>query len=165
CCWERQVALRDGPAVVWFGFRPVSPQGYGRFLMRGKELLAIREERDATAEERKIDLCNGGLMAIAGKQALDILARIGNSNAKKEYYLTDAVAVARDMGLKALAIETSEDDVRGINTKVQLAEAEAVLQRRLRMAALEAGVTMIGQETVYFLAENNNREKVDNQPN
>src|SRR5262249_57158897 len=95
----------------------------------------------ATAEERKIDLCNGGLMAIAGKQALDILARIGNSNAKKEYYLTDAVAVARDMGLKVLAIETSEDDVRGINTKVQLAEAEAVLQHRLRMAALEAGGT------------------------
>src|SRR5262249_58074546 len=108
----------------------------------------------ATAEERKIDLCNGGLMAIAGKQALDILARIGNSNAKKEYYLTDAVAVARDMGLKVLAIETSEDDVRGINTKVQLAEAEAVLQHRLRMAALEAVVVEIVTENVYLSAHN-----------
>jgi bifunctional UDP-N-acetylglucosamine pyrophosphorylase/glucosamine-1-phosphate N-acetyltransferase len=104
-------------------------------------------------------------MAIAGKQALDILARIGNSNAKKEYYLTDAVAVARDMGLKALAIETSEDDVRGINTKVQLAEAEAVLQHRLRMAALEAGVTMIAPETVYLSADTKFGKDVTIEPN
>src|SRR5262249_24475394 len=70
---ELRAALADGAAVVVLGFRPVNPQGYGRLLMRGQELIAIREERDATAEERKIDLCNGGLMAIAGKQALDIL--------------------------------------------------------------------------------------------
>ncbi|HME28814.1 MAG TPA: bifunctional UDP-N-acetylglucosamine diphosphorylase/glucosamine-1-phosphate N-acetyltransferase GlmU [Pseudolabrys sp.] len=162
---ELRAALADGAAVVVLGFRPVNPQGYGRLLMRGQELIAIREERDATAEERKIDLCNGGLMAIAGKQALDILARIGNSNAKKEYYLTDAVAVARDMGLKALAIETSEDDVRGINTKVQLAEAEAVLQHRLRMAALEAGVTMIAPETVYLSADTKFGKDVTIEPN
>ena len=67
-------------------------------------------------------------MALAGEHALAILDRIDNRNAKSEYYLTDAVAIARDMGLKALAIETSEDDVRGVNTKTQLAEAEAVLQ-------------------------------------
>jgi bifunctional UDP-N-acetylglucosamine pyrophosphorylase/glucosamine-1-phosphate N-acetyltransferase len=133
--------------------------------MRGHELLAIREERDATAEERKIGFCNGGLMALDGKQALAILDRIGNANAKSEYYLTDAVAIARDMGLAAAAIETSEDDVRGINTKMQLAEAEAVLQQRLRMAALEAGVTMVAPETVHLSADTKFGKDVTIEPN
>src|SRR5262245_37929421 len=114
-----QASLADGADVAVLGFKPADPRGYGRLVMQRRELIAIREERDATAEERKIALCNGGLMAIAGKHALAILSSIGNANAKREYYLTDAVAVARDMGLKAVAIETSEDDVRGINTKVQ----------------------------------------------
>lgn len=158
-------ALAEGATVAVLGFKPASPHGYGRLLMSDGELVGIREERDATAEERKIGLCNGGLMAIAGKQALAILTRIGNANAKSEYYLTDAVAIARDMGLKALAIETSEDDVRGINTKVQLAEAEAVLQQRLRMAALEAGVTMIAPETVHLSEDTKFGKDVTIEPN
>jgi bifunctional UDP-N-acetylglucosamine pyrophosphorylase/glucosamine-1-phosphate N-acetyltransferase len=158
-------ALSEGAAVAVLGFKPANPQGYGRLVMRGRELVAIREERDATPEERKIGLCNGGLMALAGKQALAILTRIGNANANGEYYLTDAVAIARDMGLKAVAIETSEDDVRGINTKVQLAEAEAVLQQRLRMAALKAGVTMIAPETVYLSADTKFGKDVTIEPN
>src|SRR5207344_3059392 len=139
--------------------------GYGRLLMRGDELVGIREERDATPDERKIGFCNGGLMALAGAHALTILDRIGNANAKGEYYLTDAVAIARDMGLKAVAVETSEDDVRGINTKAQLAEAEAVLQQRLRMAAMEAGVTMIAPETVYLAADTKLGKDVTIEPN
>ena len=87
------------------------------------------------------------------------------TNAKGEFYLTDAVAIARDMGLKAVAIETPEDDVRGINTKSQLAEAEAVLQRRLRMAALEAGVTMIAPETVFLSADTKLGKDVTIEPN
>jgi bifunctional UDP-N-acetylglucosamine pyrophosphorylase/glucosamine-1-phosphate N-acetyltransferase len=158
-------ALAEGAAVAVLGFKPADPQGYGRLVMHGPDLVAIREERDATPEERMIDLCNGGLMAIAGKQALAILGRIGNANAKGEYYLTDAVAIARDMGLKAVAIETSEDDVRGINTKVQLAEAEAVLQQRLRTAALEAGVTMIAPETVHLSADTKFGKDVTVEPN
>src|SRR6478736_5412283 len=141
-------ALAEGVAVAVLGFKPADPQGYGRLVMHGPDLVAVREERDATPEERMIDLCNGGLMAIAGKQALAILGRIGNANAKGEYYLTDAVAIARDMGLKAVAIETSEDDVRGINTKMQLAEAEAVRHRRLRLAALGPGVTVDDGATI-----------------
>ena len=160
-----RAALAEGAAVVVLGFKPANPQGYGRLVMQGGALVAIREERDATAEERKIGLCNGGLMALAGNQALGILERIDNKNAKGEYYLTDAVAVARDMGLKALAIETAEDDVRGINTKVQLAEAEAVLQQRLRMAAMEAGVTMIAPETVYLSADTKLGKDVTIEPN
>jgi len=160
-----RAALADGAAVAVLGFTPANPQGYGRLLMRGDALVAIREERDASAEERRIGFCNGGLMALAGAQALAVLDRIGNANAKGEYYLTDAVALAREMGLKAVAIETSEDDVRGINTKVQLAEAEAVLQRRLRTEAMEAGVTMIAPETVFLSADTKLGRDVTIEPN
>ena len=92
-------------------------------------------------------------MALAGKQALAILDRIGNANAKGEYYLTDAVAIARDMGLKAIAIETSEDDVRGINTKTQLAEAEAVLAAAAARGRDGGGRNMLAPETVFLSAD------------
>jgi len=146
-------ALAQGANVAVLGFTPKDPTGYGRLVSKDGELIAIREERDANAEERAIAFCNAGLMALSGKHALALLERIDNRNAKGEYYLTDAVALARAAGLKAVAIETEEDDVRGINTKAQLAEAEAVMQRRLRTAALEAGVTMIAPETVFLSAD------------
>ncbi len=146
-------ALAQGAAVAVLGFKPNDPTGYGRLVTRGSELVAIREERDASPDERQIGFCNGGLMALAGAHALPLLDRIGNANAKGEYYLTDAVAIAREMGLKAVAIGTSEDDVRGINNKAQLAEAEAVLQERLRKTALDAGVTMIAPQTVFLSAD------------
>src|SRR5712691_5318508 len=120
-----RAALADGAALVVLGFRPKDATGYGRLVLEGGTLVAIREELDASPAERAIALCNGGLMAFAGTTALAILERIGNANRKGEYYLTDAVAVARDMGLAAVVIETEEDEVRGINTKAQLAEAEA----------------------------------------
>jgi bifunctional UDP-N-acetylglucosamine pyrophosphorylase/glucosamine-1-phosphate N-acetyltransferase len=158
-------ALWRGAAVAVLGFRPADPAGYGRLLTRGEELLAIREDRDATPDERKIALCNGGLMALSGKTALAILGRIGNANSKGEFYLTDAVAIAHDMGLKAVAIETGEDDMRGINTKAQLAETEAVLQKRLRAAALDAGVTMIAPDTVFLSADTKFGKDVTIEPN
>jgi bifunctional UDP-N-acetylglucosamine pyrophosphorylase / glucosamine-1-phosphate N-acetyltransferase len=142
--------LAQGAAVVVLGFRPRDPAGYGRLLLEGDELVAVREELDASEAERAIDLCNGGLMAFAGSTALAIIERIGNDNRKGEYYLTDAVAIARSMGLKATVIETEEDDVRGINTNAQLAETEAALQQRLRKAAMEAGVTLVAPETVFL---------------
>jgi bifunctional UDP-N-acetylglucosamine pyrophosphorylase/glucosamine-1-phosphate N-acetyltransferase len=145
--------LAQGKAVAVLGFRPADPAGYGRLIMEGERLLAIREEKDASAAERAITLCNAGLMALRGDAALAILDRIGNQNAKREFYLTDAVAVARQMGLDAAVIETEEDEVRGINSQAQLAEAEAVLQRRLRAAALEAGVNMVAPETVHLAAD------------
>ena len=78
------------------------------------------------------------------------LKRIGDDNRKHEFYLTDAVEIARGMKLRAVAVEAEEDDVRGINTKAQLAEAEAVAQERLRKAALDAGVTLVAPETVFL---------------
>jgi bifunctional UDP-N-acetylglucosamine pyrophosphorylase / glucosamine-1-phosphate N-acetyltransferase len=145
--------LAAGAAVAVLGFRPADPSGYGRLLTAGDELVAIREEADADARERAIGLCNGGIMAFAGNSALAILERIGNRNRKHEFYLTDAVETARSMALRAVAVEVEEDDVRGINTKSQLAEAEAIAQQRLRKKALDAGVTLIAPETVFLSAD------------
>jgi bifunctional UDP-N-acetylglucosamine pyrophosphorylase/glucosamine-1-phosphate N-acetyltransferase len=142
--------LAAGAAVVVLGFRPADPSGYGRLVVEGDKLVAIREEADASESEKAIRLCNGGIMALAGAHALTILDRIGDNNRKREFYLTDAVEIARSMKLDAAVVEAEEDDVRGINTKAQLAEAEAVLQQRLRKAALDAGVTMVAPETVFL---------------
>ncbi|TMK04318.1 MAG: bifunctional UDP-N-acetylglucosamine diphosphorylase/glucosamine-1-phosphate N-acetyltransferase GlmU [Alphaproteobacteria bacterium] len=146
-------ALADGAALVVLGFRAKDPTRYGRLVLEGGELVAIREEADASPAERAIGLCNGGLMAFAGPTALPILERIGNDNRKGEYYLTDAVAIARAMGCKTAVIETEEDDVRGINTNAQLAETGAVLQQRLRQAALDGGVTLVAPETVFLSSD------------
>jgi bifunctional UDP-N-acetylglucosamine pyrophosphorylase/glucosamine-1-phosphate N-acetyltransferase len=149
--------LAHGAAMVVLGFRPKDPSGYGRLIMAGDErdgeLLAIREEADASDAEKKIALCNGGLMAFAGNSALSILQRIGDANSKHEFYLTDAVEIARGMKLRALVVEAEEDDVRGINTKAQLAEAETVAQQRLRQAAMTAGVTLVAPETVFLASD------------
>jgi bifunctional UDP-N-acetylglucosamine pyrophosphorylase/glucosamine-1-phosphate N-acetyltransferase len=145
--------LRNGAALAVLGFRADEPTGYGRLLVEGDRLVAIREQADASATERAVDLCNAGVMAFDGRRALEIIEKIDNANSKREYYLTDAVAMVRDLGWEAVVIETSEDEVRGINTKAQLAEAEQVMQARLRKAALEAGVTLIAPETVYLAAD------------
>ena len=152
--FERMRApLKNGAALAVLGFHAADPTGYGRLVVEGSRLTAIREQADASPAERKITLCNAGVMAFDGRKALAIIEKIGNANSKGEYYLTDAVGIVRDLGLEAVVIETSEDEVRGINTKAQLAEAEAVMQARLRKAALDAGVTIIAPETVHLAAD------------
>jgi bifunctional UDP-N-acetylglucosamine pyrophosphorylase / glucosamine-1-phosphate N-acetyltransferase len=145
--------LAGGAALAVLGFRPADPTGYGRLIMKGDALIAIREHADASDGERKIALCNGGIMAFAGNSALAILERIGDHNRKHEFYLTDAVEIAHGMKLRAVTVEGEEDDVRGINTKAQLADVEAVAQQRLRRAALDAGVTLIAPDTVFLSAD------------
>jgi bifunctional UDP-N-acetylglucosamine pyrophosphorylase/glucosamine-1-phosphate N-acetyltransferase len=147
-------ALGEGASVVVLGFRPADPSGYGRLIVDAAgRLAAIREERDASAAERAIDLCNAGLMALAGPWALAILEQIRDDGAKREFYLTDAVALASAMGLRTVVLETDADEVRGVNTQGQLAEAESVLQERLRAAAHTAGVIMVAPQTVHLCAD------------
>jgi bifunctional UDP-N-acetylglucosamine pyrophosphorylase/glucosamine-1-phosphate N-acetyltransferase len=148
-----RAALKQGAALAVLGFRAADPTGYGRLLVEGGRLMAIREQADASPAERAVTLCNAGVTAFDGKKALAIIEKIGKANSKGEYYLTDAVAIVRDLGLEAVVIETGEDEVRGINTRAQLAEAEQVMQARLRKAALDAGVTLIAPETVYLAAD------------
>jgi bifunctional UDP-N-acetylglucosamine pyrophosphorylase/glucosamine-1-phosphate N-acetyltransferase len=158
-------AIDHHASVAVLGFRPRNPTGYGRLIMNGHRLIAIREERDASAAERSIDLCNGGLMALRGEVALEILGRIGDENAKREFYLTDAVTIADQMALESVALETTEEEVHGINTRAHLAQAEAVMQQRLRAVALEAGVTMIAPETVFLSADTRFGRDVVIEPN
>jgi len=145
--------LADGAAVAVLGFRPADPAGYGRLVTSGGKLLKIVEEADAGADEKAVALCNAGMMALDGKSALNILERIGNRNRKSEFYLTEAVEIARGMNKSVVAVEVEEDDVRGINSKKELAEAEAVAQQRLRQSALDAGVTLVAPETVFLSAD------------
>jgi bifunctional UDP-N-acetylglucosamine pyrophosphorylase/glucosamine-1-phosphate N-acetyltransferase len=143
----------NGAAVAVLGFRPADPSGYGRLLMTGGELAAIREERDASAAERKVDLCNAGVMALGGARALRLLEQIKNENAKKEFYLTDAVALARAAKLKVVVREATEEEVMGVNDKSQLAGAEAGMQTRLRDAAMKAGASLVAPETVHLASD------------
>jgi bifunctional UDP-N-acetylglucosamine pyrophosphorylase/glucosamine-1-phosphate N-acetyltransferase len=140
--------LADGADVVVIGFRTDNPTGYGRLIERNGGLVAIREEKEASDEERKVTFCNGGLMAFRGAVLGDLLDSISNDNAKGEYYLTDAVEIARDRGLSVTAMEAPFDDVLGVNSRAELAEAEAIWQTRARRAAMMAGVSMPAPETV-----------------
>jgi len=142
--------LAQGVDLVALGFRPADPTGYGRLIEREGRLAAIREHKDASDEERAARLCNAGPVALQGKNALDILDAVTPDNAQKEYYLTDLVEIANARGLVARAIEADEREVMGVNDRAQLAMAEAVMQTRLREAAMLKGATLIAPETVFL---------------
>lgn len=142
--------LAEGADVAVLGFRTDRPTGYGRLLMEGGRLAAIREEKDATEAERAVTFCNAGIMGFRGAVMLGLLDAIGNANAKGEYYLTDAVEIATRRGLRVEAVEGAADEVLGVNDRAQLAEAERQFQERRRRAALLAGVTLTAPETVFF---------------
>jgi bifunctional UDP-N-acetylglucosamine pyrophosphorylase/glucosamine-1-phosphate N-acetyltransferase len=142
--------IEDGAEMAVIGFHAKNPKGYGRLIASGAELLAIREEKDATPEERSIALCNSGIMAFSGPLVLRLLDRIGNKNAAGEYYLPDAVEIARSLGHRIAFELIGEDEVRGVNTRAQLAEAEAIFQARARARAMEGGATLIAPDTVTF---------------
>jgi bifunctional UDP-N-acetylglucosamine pyrophosphorylase/glucosamine-1-phosphate N-acetyltransferase len=145
-----RAAIAAGAAVAALGFEAADPTSYGRMLVRDGMLEAIREHKDATAAEREVTLCNAGLMALAGPTALDLLASVSSDNAAGEFYLTDVVALARSRGLRTVALTAPEDEVMGINDRTQLAAAEAILQGRLRLAAMRSGVTLVAPQTVHF---------------
>lgn len=142
--------LAEGADIVVMGFRPENSTGYGRLIEQGGKLVAIVEEKDATDEQRKITFCNGGLMALSGKQALKLISAVKNDNSKGEYYLTDVVKLAHAQGLNVIAIDVPVENVIGINNRAELAEAEALWQARKRRDVMFSGVTLIAPETVFF---------------
>jgi bifunctional UDP-N-acetylglucosamine pyrophosphorylase/glucosamine-1-phosphate N-acetyltransferase len=121
--------VKEGYAVVTLAVRPRYENRYGRLVTSGDELLRIVEYRDATEDERRIELCNSDLMAFDGRYIFEILAEIGNNNAAGEYYLTDAIAVARQKGLKCGYVENT-DAIAGANTRADLALVEDFLKKR-----------------------------------
>ncbi|MBO4285590.1 MAG: NTP transferase domain-containing protein [Alphaproteobacteria bacterium] len=122
--------VREGFAVVVLGFETENPARYGRLIMEGDELLKIVEYKDATEFERAIRFCNSGCMAFRGKYLFEILSKIGHENAAGEYYLTDAVEVARKMGLRCTAIQGDEHEIASANTREELALLEKYLEEK-----------------------------------
>lgn len=142
----------DGnPAVVVLGFEPENTKSYGRLVVNDKGgLEAIVEHKDASEAQRAIKLCNSGIMAIDGAIMFDLLDQLQDNNAAKEFYLTDIVAIARARGLECAVSRACEQEVIGINSRSELAEAEAVFQAAKRQKFMDDGVTLLDPSSVYF---------------
>jgi bifunctional UDP-N-acetylglucosamine pyrophosphorylase / glucosamine-1-phosphate N-acetyltransferase len=141
----------DAPAAVVVGFRPEDPQSYGRILAaRDGTIDKMVEHKDASAEERAVDLCNSGLMAARAEDLFPLLARVGNDNAAGEYYLPDVVMLAGQDGRRSAVIEAEPWEMAGVNSRAELALVEAEWQRRRRLKAMADGVTLVAPDTVWF---------------
>ncbi len=141
----------DAPAVVVLAFEPADPLQYGRVITQGDRVVKIVEHKDASEAERAVRLCNSGLMAARAADLFDLLAKVGNDNAAGEYYLVDVVNIAHAEGRPCAVVVTPDpDEVAGINSRAELAEAEARWQQRRRRRAMDEGATLVAPETVWF---------------
>ncbi|NHO54019.1 bifunctional UDP-N-acetylglucosamine diphosphorylase/glucosamine-1-phosphate N-acetyltransferase GlmU [Acetobacter estunensis] len=154
---QRLLATRRGEGkgkpvdLALLAMRPRDPAKYGRVITQEDGTVArIVEWADAIPDERAIDLCNAGVLCADAHRFREWLHKVGNANSKGEYYLTDVVGIVRDEGGVVEAVEAPEDELRGINSRVELSEAEAIIQNRLRREAMERGVTLTAPETVFF---------------
>ncbi len=139
---------KTGLAIVAFRSKSTA---YGRVIVGKTGLLdRIVEYRDANASERKVDLCNAGIMAAEAKPFFRWAAKLKNRNAQKEYYLTDIPILAKTDKVRCAVVEADEGEMMGVNSRAELADAEAAMQKRLRAAALANGVGMLAPETVFL---------------
>lgn len=144
-------ALEDGASVAVLGFEPEDPAAYGRLITDGEgNLDRIVEYKDASEAERAVRLVNSGVLAAPAPLLLELLGEVGNDNANGEYYLTDVVGLARARGLKAVVVKADAGEVLGVNSRGDLAAAEAAFQARMRKQAMADGVTLVAPETVFF---------------
>jgi bifunctional UDP-N-acetylglucosamine pyrophosphorylase / glucosamine-1-phosphate N-acetyltransferase len=160
---DRRAAGDAGLALL--AMRPADPGCYGRVIGTDGFVDRIAEWADATAPERAVDLCNAGVLCAAAPRMAAWLRAVRNNNAKGEYYLTDLVAMARAEGLQVAAVEAPADELRGINSRAELAEAEATVQATLRRAALDGGVTMTDPASVFLCADTHLAQDVTIEPN
>ena len=141
----------DEPAIVVVGFRPPDPLQYGRILAAADGTIEkMVEYKDATPEERAVNLCNSGLMAARAADLFALLRRVGNDNAAGEYYLPDVVMLAAADGRRSAVIEAEPWEMAGVNSRAELALVEAEWQRRRRLKAMADGVTLVAPDTVWF---------------
>ena len=139
------------PAVVVLGVQQGADSAFGRLVLGADgRLERIVEYRDASAAERRIGLCNAGVMAVDGKRLWKLLSAVGNKNAKGEYYLTDIVRIARAKGWTCAVAEGDADELIGVDTRADLARAEHRVQQMLRARALAAGAGLVAPETVHL---------------
>ncbi|MSO91144.1 MAG: bifunctional UDP-N-acetylglucosamine diphosphorylase/glucosamine-1-phosphate N-acetyltransferase GlmU [Acetobacteraceae bacterium] len=145
---------RAGDAgLVLLAMRPPNPGRYGRVIARNGVVEKIVEYADASEDERSADLCNAGVLCGAAPDMAAWLRAVRNDNARGEYYLTDLVALANATGKRVVAMEAPYEELRGINSRAELAEAEAVVQHRLRAAAMAAGVSLTDPASVFLSAD------------
>ncbi|MSO88833.1 MAG: bifunctional UDP-N-acetylglucosamine diphosphorylase/glucosamine-1-phosphate N-acetyltransferase GlmU [Rhodospirillaceae bacterium] len=153
-------------AVAVLGMRPADPGEYGRLILAADgSVERIAEFRDASPAEKKLGLCNSGVMAVDAAILPALLDGLSNDNAKGEYYLTDIVGLARDSGLSCAQIEADADELLGVNSRSDLAQAEAILQTRLRQQAMAGGATLIDPASVYFSLDTKIGSDVTIEPN
>jgi len=139
------------PTVIVLGFRPKEPGAYGRIIADADGVVRkMVEAKDATADELGVDLCNSGLLVAHARDIWRLLTAVGNDNAQREYYLPDVATIAIAVGSRVEVIEADADEVFGVNSRGELAQAEAIWQRRRRNDAMAAGATLIAPETVWF---------------
>jgi bifunctional UDP-N-acetylglucosamine pyrophosphorylase / glucosamine-1-phosphate N-acetyltransferase len=155
---------KSNPMAV-LGFEAADPTGYGRLLMRGKSIRAIREHKDASAKERKIALCNSGIVATGSKHLWSMLHKLKPVNAQGELYLTDVVELMVKAGHKVALATCPEEDVAGVNDRVQLAHVEGVFQKRLRNHAMLNGATLLDPRSVHLCADTKIGSDVTIEPN
>ncbi len=156
----------DTPAAVVLGFRPADPLAYGRILLDEHGMIArMVEYKDATPEERAVDLCNSGLMAVRAADLWPLLARVGCDNAAGEYYLPDIVMLALADGRASAVIEADAWEVAGVNSRAELAEVEAAWQGRRRLQAMADGASLVAPHTVWFAWDTRIGRDVTIEPN
>jgi len=146
-------------------FRPTDPARYGRVITRDGFVERIVEWADANADERAVDLCNAGVLCASAADMTRWLRAVRADNAKGEYYLTDTVALARADGQHVAAVEAPAEELAGVNSRVELAQAEAVLQSWLRLQAMEGGVTMTDPSSVFLSWDTEFGQDVTIEPN
>jgi bifunctional UDP-N-acetylglucosamine pyrophosphorylase/glucosamine-1-phosphate N-acetyltransferase len=148
---ETLQAMLDAKAdVVVLGFEPQDAGRYGRLLTNGSSLERIVEFKDSSPEERKINLCNSGVFCCNGPMLFDLLSQVKNDNASGEYYLTDVIGLARNAGHSATVVTCSEGETLGVNSRAELASADAMYQAAARLTLMEDGVTLVAPNTVYL---------------
>ena len=163
---EMLTARADGAAVVVLGFKTDEPTGYGRLILDADGgLQKIVEEKDATQEERSTKFCNSGVVCAERELLFSLIAEVGNNNAKGEYYLFDIVGLARARGLACATVDCSLEETLGVNSRTDLAAAEAVFQRNARARALASGVTLLAPDTVTLAFDTSLEQDVTIEPN
>ena len=157
---------RAGDAgLALLAFRPTDPGRYGRVIAEDGMVSRIVEWADATPAERAVDLCNAGVLCADAGDMTRWLRAVKADNAKGEFYLTDVVALAHAEGARVAAVEAPAEELMGVNSRPELAAAEAVVQTWLRRAAMEAGVTMIDPSSVFLRADTMFEPDVTIEPN
>lgn len=157
--------LDAGADAAILGFEAVDPTGYGRLLTKGERLLAIKEHKDATEDERAITLCNACILGFRADVFNQLIDKVGNDNAQNEFYLVDLVGLANEDGFDVTYAVADEETVMGVNSKQQLALAEQAFQRRMRRQALESGAVLMDPDSVYFAFDTQLEADVFVEPN